>query len=268
MEPPSKLRRIHFEDERPTLRGLTTGIVKVRSDLVLKPCVVMGDTLPSWLFTLRDLGFEAIFVVLKSAIHLSEVETLVGDKCAIWCGSSWSDLLDTGPRFAGQSVVGFVDGRVTSSTIQLSECMGLCDLTSTRRPRRPFTGWTITQQDVLHSAVGGITTALISVVRVHNGSTVVPPAALPYIVGRDASTVLSATASTRRYRSAPPTRTVVPLKCVNLGFATHPIYHGGGLLPSFCGPLCASVDAYGIRQEWTVGFANIISSRALASSGP
>jgi hypothetical protein len=36
----------------------------------------------------------------------------------------------------------------------------------------------------------------------------------------------------RRYRRAPPNRTVLPLSCLNLGSASHPEYHGDGLLPA------------------------------------
>jgi hypothetical protein len=107
-----KVRRLD-EGERPTLRGLMSGIVKVRSDISLKPCVVFGDVLPSWLFLLRELGFEAIFVVLKSEQYLSEVEALVGNKCGIWCGRNWSGLTSSAPRFEGRRCVGFVEGRVT-----------------------------------------------------------------------------------------------------------------------------------------------------------
>jgi hypothetical protein len=55
---------------------------------------------------------------------------------------------------------------------------------------------------------------------------------LPYVVSRDASTVLSTMEGTRRYRRAPDTRVAMPLGCLNLGSLSHPEYHGGGLLPS------------------------------------
>ena len=62
--------------------------------------MVFGNVLPTWLFVLRDLEFEAVFVVLRSDTYLSEVETLVGDKCGVWCGADWSGLVGTGPTWS------------------------------------------------------------------------------------------------------------------------------------------------------------------------
>jgi hypothetical protein len=227
-----KVRQLD-EVERPTLRGLTSGIVnKVRSDISLKPCVVFGDVLPGWLFVLRELGFEAIFVVLKSEKYFSEVEALVGDKCGIWCGCDWTGLTSSGPKFEGRRCVGFVEGRVTGGLMALVASMALEDVICTKLPWRGFSGWLMGCWTVVHSAVGGIMTTPEMIAPLRKGSDVVVGAALPFIVSRDASPVLSTTEGTRRYRKAPLERTIFPLECRNLGTPGHPKFHGGGLLPA------------------------------------
>jgi hypothetical protein len=84
--PSVKFRRLDGEAP-PTLRGLTTGFVKVRKDCELKPCAVLGSIFPSWLPVLTELGFDPVLILLRSDAFLEEVETFVGDKCVIWCGS-------------------------------------------------------------------------------------------------------------------------------------------------------------------------------------
>jgi hypothetical protein len=96
----TKIRRLDGE-ARPTLRGLTRGYVKVRSDGKLKPCVVVGSSFPSWLPVLHELGFEAVLVLLRSSDHLARVESFVGDKCVIWCGADLGAFGQTVPIFSG-----------------------------------------------------------------------------------------------------------------------------------------------------------------------
>jgi hypothetical protein len=53
VDPPARnLRKIDLT-ERSTLRGLTTGVVKLRSDTELLPCVVFGGG-SSWLPVLES----------------------------------------------------------------------------------------------------------------------------------------------------------------------------------------------------------------------
>jgi hypothetical protein len=53
--------------------------------------------------------------------------------------------------------------------------------------------------------------------------------ALPYVVGRDAMTVLSFMEGTSQLCChAPLERLVMPLECENLGVNSHPAYHGEG----------------------------------------
>jgi hypothetical protein len=73
----------------------------------------------------------------------------------------------------------------------LAASMGLEDVACTKLPRRGFSGWSMGHQEVVHSAVGGITTKKEMIVRLRKGSDAVLGAALPFIVGRDASRLLS-----------------------------------------------------------------------------
>jgi hypothetical protein len=86
----------------PTLRGLPRGYVKVQSDGKRKPCVVFGQSFPSWLPVLSKLGFEAVIGMLRTDEHLAKAEAFVGDKCVIWCGSDWGVFGATVLDFSGQ----------------------------------------------------------------------------------------------------------------------------------------------------------------------
>jgi hypothetical protein len=228
--PPIKIRRLDGE-ARPTLRGLTRGYVKVRSDGKLKPCVVFGQSFPSWLPVLSELGFEAVLVLLRTDEHLAKVEAFVGDKCVIWCGSDWGAFGATVPDFSGRECCGLVDGRVTGEAMSLFSSMSVRRVVGTKRARRGFSGWSSAHIGVPHSQVGGITTHHATMEGFQQTTEALLVEKLPYVVGRDASTVLSVMEVSRRYRRAPRVRTVLPLDCVNLGSDSHPEYHGGGLLP-------------------------------------
>jgi hypothetical protein len=99
--PSVKFRRLDGE-ARPTLRGLTTGFVKVWKDCELKPCVVLGSIFPSCLPVLTELGFELVLILLRLDACLEEVETFEGDKCVIWCGSDWGAFGTAVPNFSGR----------------------------------------------------------------------------------------------------------------------------------------------------------------------
>jgi hypothetical protein len=215
------------------LRGLTTGFVKVRKDCKLKPCVMFGSTFRSWLPVVTELGFEPVLILLRLDACLEEVvETFVGDKCVIWCGSDWEAFGSAVPNFSGRDCQGFVGGRVTGEAMSLFTSMSITQVVSTRRAWRGFAGWKAAEIEVAHSSVGGVSTQKEQLQGFCKTADFFKAETLPYVVGRDASTVLSSMEGTRRYRRAPQTRTVLPLACVNLGSLGHPEYHGGGLLPS------------------------------------
>jgi hypothetical protein len=120
-------------EERSTLRGLTSGVVKLRSDATLRLCVVFGGLFCSWLSVLRELGYRAILVFLRGEDYLDAVEALVGDKCAVWSASDWKALHFTMPSFSlTRNIIGFVEGRVTGELRSLAEGMGVQTLVSTK----------------------------------------------------------------------------------------------------------------------------------------
>jgi hypothetical protein len=225
-----KIQRLDGEAQ-PTLQGLTRGYVKVRSNGKLKPCVVFGQSFPSWLPVLSELGFEVALVLLCTDEHLSKVEAFVGDKCAIWCGSDWGAFGATVPDLSGRECCNLVDGRVTGEAMSLFSSMLARQVVETKRARRGFTGWPSAQIGVPHSEVGGITAHHATMEGFQQTTEALLVEKLLYVVGRDASTVLSVMEVSRRYRRAPCDRTVLTLDCVNLGSGSHPEYHGGGLLP-------------------------------------
>ena len=127
--------------ERSTLRGLTTGIVKLRTDSELKPCVVFGGEFSSWIPVLRELGYRAVLVILRDEKLLATVEDLVDDKCAIWCGPDWTVFGQAMPYFGvGRNMMGLVDGRITAELRDLAEGMGIQTLVGTKGSRRGFPG--------------------------------------------------------------------------------------------------------------------------------
>jgi hypothetical protein len=230
-EPARKIRRLN---ERSTLRGLTTGVVRLRQGCGLAPCVVFGGEFPSWLPVLQELGFQAIFVALRSSLHLKSVENLVDHTCAVWSGPNWTVLASQMPFFAsGQRIPSFVDGKVTGELRTLCETMGVHTMICTEGSRRPIKGWAMASQKVLHALVGGVTLGEATLTAFVRGNRKLQPSPLPYMVGRDASTVLSVQPFVSTFRAIPPPRDRASLSCVNLGTESHPFYHGGGLLPAY-----------------------------------
>jgi hypothetical protein len=218
--------------ERSTLRGLTTGIVKLRSDSDLLPCVVFGEELSSWLPVLGELGYRAILVLLRDEKHLAAVEDLVEDKCAVWCGPDWGVFGEAMPSFGNaRSMMGFVEGRVTDELRQMAEGMGIQTLIGTKGARRSFPGWHASCQRVEHAAVGGVTSGVVTLTALTRRPCMLKASGLPYVVKRDASTVLSVQPFVSTFRAIPPPIGAEDLRCVNLGTAGHPYYHGAGLLP-------------------------------------
>jgi hypothetical protein len=214
---------------RPTLRGLTTGSLRVthcddRTDVVL-----WGDDFCSWLGVLTELKLRPIAVLLSSLESVELVKACVEADCYV---GSVQDM--TGPlldSLAGTACLGLVDGRVTTQICALATTLGLKGVLGTSSMRRKIDDWSHDTWSTTHCEVGGVTTR-----RTH-GCYLVPgskaPAAFdsPPCVGRDASTVLSPMTTAFKFRPLPEERVLFPLRCENLGSAHQPVYHGGGLLP-------------------------------------
>jgi hypothetical protein len=208
-----------------------TGSVKLRQADGGKACVVFGDVMPSWLPCLGELGLRAVLVFLKTDEHLDAVEALVDDECMILSGQDWRVFGSRLPTFESRQVIGLIDGRLTTDIALLARTMQMHSLSSTMAARRPVAGWAGHKVRVEHTLVGGVTACHPRIHRYDNRDVEYKVLAIPQSAPRDVGTVLSAVASSFHFRAAPDDHAVVPLAVVNLGNSSHPVYHGGGLLP-------------------------------------
>jgi hypothetical protein len=70
-------------DERPTLRGLTTGSVVITTETAQVACVLVCHTCPSWIFVLTELGLTPRLVLLTDPTYLDLIQRFVGEGCRI-----------------------------------------------------------------------------------------------------------------------------------------------------------------------------------------
>jgi hypothetical protein len=179
-------------------------VVKLRGDTDLRPCVVFGDEYSSWIPVLRELGYQAILVLLRSDKYLAAVADSVEENCAVWSGADWSVFQAAMPSFGvHRQMMGFVDGRVTGELRIMAEGIGIQTLVDTKGLRRAFRGWKMASQRVEHAHVGGVTTGVATVTVLTRGTAVLTPVGLPYVVARDASTVLSVKPFVQTFRADP-----------------------------------------------------------------
>jgi hypothetical protein len=194
--------------------------------------IVWGDEFPSWLLVLGELRLRAAVVILSSPTFISLVKSLVAANCLIVTAEdAWSVLT---PATTGECSLCLVDGRVGAASARLLETCGVTRILGTRGLRRAIPHWTHDSFTAAHWTLGGVTTEEVTGVCLALGSSTPSCHAIPSSVGRDASTVLSVMAPARKYRPTPPSTTVTPLGCEQLGTPLHPIYHSGGLLPGSC----------------------------------
>jgi len=190
------------------------------------PCIVFGESFSSWFSCLGELGFRATSVVLESSTFLDLVRSLVDISCQIYIGNS--------PKLVpSDSQIGFIDGRITNSRVQMSQDLGLTTIVSTRGVRRPVPGWLSKSSKILHSDVGGVTIKTVEITvcsltpQIFNSSDT-----RETVVCRDASTIMDSKGHSLFHRVAPAEIHLSPLRCEVLGTPTCPFIHGGGLLPS------------------------------------
>jgi hypothetical protein len=224
IEQPSKVRRALEDCARPALRGSVTGLIV--------PVVVWGDEFPSWLLVLKEPRMQARVVVLTSETQLAFVQSLVEEGCLIVTAKKAREILD--PNTVGHSSLCLVDGRVASDTARFLQTCGVTRILGTKGIRRSIPGWSHATWTSEHVRLGGVATEKVEGVCLSLGS--ISPAGIerPDGVGRDASAVLSIKAPARHHQPAPPTSTVSPLGCQDLGTSRFPCFHGGGLLPGNC----------------------------------
>jgi hypothetical protein len=204
--------------------------VTVTSKRRKEPVILWGDEFCSWIGVLEELGLCPAAVILSSmdAIHL--VKGVVGIECFVGTASDLEAVLL--PSLRGKCRLGLVDGRVTGKLCEMATQLNLSRLIETTCVQRKVPGWENDSMTLRHCEVGGITTTLTQGCCLTRGKESLTSEPIQVIVSRDASTVLSPTAPSRKYQPKPKTRVVLPLGCENLGSEARPHYHGGGLLPA------------------------------------
>jgi hypothetical protein len=149
---PHKAPKISSTD-RPTLRGLTTGRVKINRPQGSTKCVVVCQSYPSWVFVLGELGLDPQWVLVRDPNHAEVVAQVVPTGCKILSGSpaEMSSLLGDHARVK----LGLIDGALTSSLSALFEGLGVRTVYYTQRMRRRLPGWNNFNACVQHASVGG-----------------------------------------------------------------------------------------------------------------
>jgi hypothetical protein len=227
-----KTARLSVAD-RPTLRGLTTGILRIAPSKVLQPCVILSSSFSSWLPLLTVLGYQPVLILTHDPTALPLIEAFTPQNCTVWCSSNWSSFSPDKELLTPTDLVGFADLRLGVHDFTLCETLNLQWVATTWPVRGSPKRWNGSHAQGVHSAIGGVTARKTNL-------SLWRPAHLPDInaravgtrVPRDASTVLSATGFAKGTRKAPRVSRVFPLALANLGTPKAPIWHSGGLLPS------------------------------------
>jgi hypothetical protein len=214
-----------------SMRGVTAGVVRIGAQANPKFCVVIGHSFPSWILHVRSLGLKVGHLLLRDTQFGSYVYSMCGPDVRIWSGSSWGTVIASWGQLGG-AVIGLVEGRVTASLLSSLSGVGITDVYSTNRTRKEIPGWFCASVIIKHTEVGGLTEALLWVVRHSRGSLIGLPRACPPVVRRDATTVLSHSLFGTKFRAKPKEVFLQPLCCLNLGTQEHPFYHGQGWLPA------------------------------------
>ena len=90
------VKRGKRKGKQETLRGLTTGVIKMSGLRQLLWCMVAGDKFPSWLPHCGALGLEVVCVQVWSNEFINIIEQHVSETCVIQVGliSSSMPLID------------------------------------------------------------------------------------------------------------------------------------------------------------------------------
>ena len=220
------MKRGKREGERETLRGLTTGVIKMSGSRQRLRCIVVGDKFPGWLPHCGALGLEVVCVQVRTNEFINIIEQQVSDTCVVQVGPFSSSM-------PSASVV-LIDGHATTSLLIGASLSKAKLVLSTKRMRRPAYGWIERTHSMTHVEFGGVTDKTEQLVVQFPADS--PLGSFkPRLVaspGRDASTVLLVNEFCRLLRPIPVPLEVFPLRCLNLGSDAWPVYHGAGLLPS------------------------------------
>jgi hypothetical protein len=184
---PLKLRRIIVAATH-SLRGITRGVLSIRTPMP-KPCVVLGEAFPSWLFHTDELSLEIRHVSVQNPVYMGCIHKVCGATVPVWSGPDLSTLVSSWPPNTDVRIC-LLDGRVTPKLLGSLSSVGVDEVISTQTPRRPCVGWHSVCIRVPHFEVGGVTIRVVPIVR-HSRRICPSPVRLEVAVQRDASTVLS-----------------------------------------------------------------------------
>jgi hypothetical protein len=109
------------------------GVINIRGDAPKKPCFVIGEGFPSWLFHVSELRYCVDQVIIKNPIHLACIHKICGADVPVWSGSNSSTLVATLSAHGGVGIC-FVDGRITSGLLSALAEFGVYDVISTQTP--------------------------------------------------------------------------------------------------------------------------------------
>jgi hypothetical protein len=126
------------KSERPTLRGLTTGSVSIRTETAQVECVIICHTYLSWIFVLMELGLSPRLVLLSDPTYLEIIQRFVGESCRILVGSL-ADMSVYATSLPDVRVA-LIDGSPNGGIIMSLEGLGVDTIYHTRQLRRSIPG--------------------------------------------------------------------------------------------------------------------------------
>ena len=225
---------------RPSLYGVTHTCVTEGSSREV--CWVAGNTYPCWLPALDATAYKAGVCFLLDDSDLLSVAGAVGEDVTIKVdrGGNWND---EGVPEGGSLLL--CDGRPSRCLMRLCERKGVDRIVSTRpfRCGKGFTDkWGSHHVDIDHHLVGGVTESRLRLFFHWKLDAFYPKGPLPVsddiprAALRDLSTILGPTVRTEGVIKAPQDKLVIPPQVRVVREGNHPVYHGGGLLPSFPTP--------------------------------
>jgi hypothetical protein len=217
-------------DDRPTLRGLTTGKLIITESGDENPCVLVCQAFPSWIFVVKVLKLRPVLVLLWDSAHAELIRPLVGQDCRILVGTI------TSASFAGTPMekvkLDLIDRAPTSVVSGLVlEGLRLTSILYTKRLRQKLVGWNDVHTKIRHQEVGGVTHYTLQLGVLTKGE-IPRMKPLGMIAPRDVTTVLSVMHPHYILRMAPGRWHIGDGECCDRGTEHSPFYHGGGWLPA------------------------------------
>ena len=217
---------------RPSLHGVTQ--LTIQSGASPTTCWCFGLSFCSWMLALPGVQWKPTHVFLTQGTHVELLEKCVADSTVpIDVGIPKQAPPPDGVDWA------LFDGRPTRAMLQLCALAGIRRLVSLKPLRTNMGQWRSIHLNLVHHAVGGITTAHRRVFFHWDERRFFPSGLLPRddcvlpSIPRDASTIVGTTERGRGVCKAPTQRHLDPIGPQVLRERQgRPVYHSGGWLPS------------------------------------